>query len=111
MKGDGGEVKSTRSTNANPENTFTLSPFTTKPSTNKKDLSNMKKMLGAAINITLTEKQRQVAVMYYTEEKKIPEIAQILNINKSTVSRTLRRAEQGLEKIKLIYENYKKVAF
>ena len=46
----------------------------------------------------LTEKQRQVLLAYYFEEKNIPQIAREQGVNKSTVSRTLRRAEQRLKR-------------
>ena len=46
----------------------------------------------------LTELQREVLVAYYFQEINIPQIARERGVNKSTVSRTLRRAEQKLKR-------------
>jgi RNA polymerase sigma factor (sigma-70 family) len=46
----------------------------------------------------LTELQRQTLIAYYFQEQTIPEIAAQRGVNKSTVSRTLRRAEEKLRR-------------
>ena len=46
----------------------------------------------------LTELQREVLTAYYFQEMTIPQIAQIRGVNKSTISRTLKRAEQKLQR-------------
>ena len=46
----------------------------------------------------LTELQRQTLTAYYIQEMTIPEIAAQRGVNKSTVSRTLRRAEGKLRR-------------
>ncbi len=46
----------------------------------------------------LTPKQRQVLTDYYFRQLTIPEIAREQGINKSSVCRTLHRAEQRLQK-------------
>ncbi len=46
----------------------------------------------------LTDLQREVLVAYYFQEMNIPQIARERGVNKSTVSRTLRRAEQKLRR-------------
>ena len=46
----------------------------------------------------LTELQRQTLTEYYFHEKTIPQIAEERGVNKSTVSRTLRRAEDKLRR-------------
>ncbi len=46
----------------------------------------------------LTELQRYTLVAYYFQEKTLTRIARERNVNKSTVWRTLRRAEQKLKK-------------
>ena len=46
----------------------------------------------------LTELQRQTLIAYYFQEQTIPEIAAERGVNKSTVSRTLRRAEETLRR-------------
>ena len=44
----------------------------------------------------LTPLQRETLVAYYFQEMTIPQIARERGVNKSTVCRTLRRAEQRL---------------
>ena len=46
----------------------------------------------------LTELQRQTLIAYYFQEQTIPQIAAERGVNKSTVSRTLRRAEEKLRR-------------
>lgn len=46
----------------------------------------------------LTDMQRDVLVAYYFQEQNIPQIALERGVNKSTVSRTLHRAEDKLRK-------------
>ncbi len=46
----------------------------------------------------LTELQRQTLTDYYFREMTIPQIAAERGVNKSTVSRTLRRAEDKLRR-------------
>lgn len=54
--------------------------------------------LHRVIEAELTPLQRQTVIAYYFQEQTIPEIARERGVHKSTVSRTLRRAE---EKIRL----------
>ena len=46
----------------------------------------------------LSTRQKQMIVLYYYKEMDMPEIAEMLGINVSTVSRTLNRAKQNLMK-------------
>lgn len=46
----------------------------------------------------LTELQQQALIAYYFQERTIPQIAADRGVNKSTVSRTLRRAEEKLRR-------------
>ena len=46
----------------------------------------------------LTELQRYTLVAYYFQEQKLAEIAEERGVNKSTVCRTLHRAEEKLRK-------------
>lgn len=46
----------------------------------------------------LTDIQRQVLVAYYFQQQTIPQIARERGVQKSTVSRTLKRAEAKLRK-------------
>ena len=56
------------------------------------------KRVRRVIQEELTELQRYVILAYYFQEKKIPQIARERGVHKSTVSRTLRRAEQRLKR-------------
>lgn len=47
----------------------------------------------------LTPLQRETLLAYYIQEQTIPEIAQARGVNKSTVSRTLRRAEAKVRRL------------
>ena len=46
----------------------------------------------------LTALQRETLIAYYFQERNIPQIAAERGVNKSTVSRTLRRAEEKLRR-------------
>ena len=46
----------------------------------------------------LTDIQREIFLAYYFQQQTIPQIAQTRGVNKSTVCRTLHRAEQKLRK-------------
>ena len=50
------------------------------------------------IQSELTPVQRETLVAYYFQEMNLEEIAQARGVNKSTVSRNLRRAEARLRK-------------
>lgn len=53
----------------------------------------------------LTPKQRQYLVLYYYEEKTMPEIAELMGVNKATVSRTINRARNKLyQRMKYYYD-------
>lgn len=46
----------------------------------------------------LTDLQREIITAYYFQEMTIPQIARMRGVNKSTISRTLKRAEQKLQR-------------
>lgn len=46
----------------------------------------------------LTPVQREILLAYYIQEQTIPEIARQRGVHKSTVSRTLHRAEEKLRR-------------
>jgi len=46
----------------------------------------------------LTPLQQQTVIAYYFQEQTIPEIARERGVNKSTICRTLHRAEEKLRK-------------
>jgi RNA polymerase sigma factor (sigma-70 family) len=83
---------------------YTLNPYETKPSTNSRYRLQLKTLMRNVIVNDLTERQRQVISMHY-EGKKVTQIATELNLNKSTVSRTLKAAMKKFEKNKKIFEN------
>ena len=57
-----------------------------------------KKRLQRVIREELTEHQRQTLIAYYFQELSVPEIARNRGVNKTTVWRTLRRAEERLKR-------------
>lgn len=59
-------------------------------------LKSAKNVLSHIIAEQLSERQKQVALLYFFERKNIPQIAQLLEVNKSTVSRTLARALKNI---------------
>ncbi len=61
-------------------------------------------MLQQAIQTSLTPRQREMIQLYYFEERTIPEIAQQLQVNKSTVCRTLQRARRRLQRAVQIWQ-------
>jgi RNA polymerase sigma factor (sigma-70 family) len=56
------------------------------------------KRVQRVIKEELTELQRQTLTAYYFHQRTIPQIAEERGVNKSTVSRTLRRAEDKLRR-------------
>ncbi len=54
--------------------------------------------LHRVIREELTPLQRETLTAYYFQEMTIPQIAKSRGVNKSTVCRTLRRAEQKLQR-------------
>ena len=56
------------------------------------------KRVQRVIQEELTPLQRETLIAYYFQERTITQIAQERGVNKSTVSRTLHRAEEKLRK-------------
>ena len=56
------------------------------------------KRIRAVIQQELTPLQREALIAYYFQEQTMAQIAQERGVHKSTVSRTIRRAEQKLRK-------------
>ena len=54
--------------------------------------------LRRVIREELTDLQREVLMAYYFQEISIPQIARDRGVNKSTISRTLHRAEEKLRR-------------
>lgn len=59
-------------------------------------LDRLRRNLRRAREQELTPRQRQMLALYYNQGMNIPRIAEELGVNRSTVSRTLRRARDRL---------------
>ena len=61
----------------------------------------MLKILRKVISEELTERQREMITLYYFDRANIPQIAEKLGVNRSTVSRTISRGRRNImEKMK-----------
>ena len=65
---------------------------------NSASLGRLKQNLRRAISEELTDKERLTLELYYLRGIKMQEIAQILGVNPSTVSRNLSRAKGKLKR-------------
>ena len=54
--------------------------------------------INRVIREELTENQREILLAYYIQNQTIPQIAEARGVHKSTVSRTLHRAEGKLRR-------------
>lgn len=63
---------------------------------NSEQLDRLRRSLRQAREQELTPRQQQVLGLYYDSGMTIPQIARQLDLNRSTVSRTLRRAKDRL---------------
>nr|WP_325211452.1 sigma-70 family RNA polymerase sigma factor [uncultured Oscillibacter sp.] len=63
---------------------------------NSERLERLRRNLRRAREQELTPRQRQLLELYYDQGMNIPQIAGELGVNRSTVSRTLRRARDRL---------------
>ena len=63
---------------------------------NSERLERLRRNLRQARERELTPRQRQLVDLYYDQGMNIPQIARELGLNRSTVSRTLRRAKARL---------------
>ena len=63
---------------------------------NQEQLERLCRNLRLARQAALTGRQQQLLQLYYDEGMTMAEIAQMLRLNPSTVSRTLRRARERL---------------
>jgi len=63
---------------------------------NKDQLNRLKRNLTHALRQDITERQREYMVLYYGRNMSMEAIAQQCGVNKSTVSRTLKRGRQRL---------------
>ena len=65
---------------------------------NSNEVSRLKRNLIRALREDVTPKQRQVLLLYYSEGLNMREIGEQLGVDKSTVSRTIKRGEHRLRR-------------
>ena len=63
---------------------------------NSDQLERLRRNLRRAREQELTPRQREILALYYDRGLKMPQIARKLGINRSTVSRTVKRAKERL---------------
>lgn len=61
-------------------------------------MSRLKRNLIRCIKEDVTERQRTVLLMYYSQGMNMTEIGAALGVDKSTVSRTIKRGEKRLQR-------------
>ena len=65
---------------------------------NSQEISRLKRNLLRCLREDVTARQRQVMLLYYAEGKNMREIGEAMGIDKSTVSRTIKRGERRLRR-------------
>ena len=65
---------------------------------NSREISRLKRNLIRALREDVTPRQRQTLAMYYGQGLNMREIGEALGVDKSTVSRTIKRGEQRLRR-------------
>ena len=65
---------------------------------NSGQLRQLRRNLASALREDVTERQRQVLLLYYDQGMTMKEIARELGVDRSTVSRTMKRGEQRLRR-------------
>lgn len=73
-------------------------------SDNRPERERMKRVLIRAIRHELTDRQRDCLTKYYLEGIKMKDIALLLGLSKSTVSRHIASATRKLRKVAAYYE-------
>lgn len=63
---------------------------------NREQVGRLKRNLKHALRQDITERQRQYMILYYGQGMSMEAIGKQLGVNKSTVSRTLKRGRQRL---------------
>lgn len=66
--------------------------------TNSEELSRVKLALWRALHEDITEKQRNYLLLYYGEGLNMNQIGSRMGVDKSTVSRTIKRGEARLRR-------------
>ena len=65
---------------------------------NSQELSRLKRNLIRALREDVTPRQRQTLLLYYSDGLNMREIGERLGVDKSTVSRTIKRGERRLQR-------------
>ena len=65
---------------------------------NSQEINRLKRNLIRALQEDVTERQRQTLLMYYAQGYNMREIGERLGVDKSTVSRTIKRGERRLQR-------------
>lgn len=65
---------------------------------NSQEISRLKRNLIRALREDVTPRQRQALLLYYSEGLNMREIGERLGVDKSTISRTIKRGEQRLQR-------------
>ena len=66
--------------------------------TNTQEMDRVKLALWRALHEDITEKQRQYLLLYYGEGMNMGQIGRQMGVDKSTVSRTIKRGEDKLRR-------------
>ena len=65
---------------------------------NTRQLVRLRENVARALRQDVTDRQRQYLQLYYDQGLNMPQIARRLGVNKSTVSRTIKRGEARLRR-------------
>lgn len=65
---------------------------------NQERLAEIQEALGKALREEVTHRQRQVLFLYYSQGLNMRQIAEALGVERSTVSRTLKRGEERIRR-------------
>ena len=66
--------------------------------TNSAEIARLKHNLGRALRNDVTPRQREVLTLYYAKGLNMRQIGTLLGVDKSTVSRTIKRGERRLQR-------------
>lgn len=73
-------------------------------STNRAERERMKQILVRAIRHELTDRQRECVTRYYLEGMKMKDIARVMGLSRSTVTRHIQSAIRKLRKVASYYQ-------
>lgn len=66
--------------------------------TNSDDIAKLKRNLVKALKSDVTPRQREMLLLYYGQGLNMRQIGELLGVDKSTVSRTVKRGERRLKR-------------